>query len=238
MLLLAFAAPVLGTNCYILARDGSSECLLVDPGIGVDSRVEEILAEHALSPVAALVTHGHLDHTFALAQLCRRRDLPVYIHAHDAYRLDDPLGSLGPQLAQAFGGLADDWAPPPTVRTVRGGERLDLAGIGVHVLHAPGHTEGSVLYHLPGAEVPAGETTAGGTGAGLCFTGDVLFQGTIGRTDLPGGDHGTMVKTLSAIATPEDGGGLPDATIVRPGHGEPSTIGVERATNPFLRGLR
>ncbi len=237
MLLLAFAAPVLGTNCYVLARDGSSECLLVDPGIGVDARVDELLAEHALRPAAALVTHGHLDHTFALAQLCRRRELPVYIHASDAYRLDDPVGSLGPHVAQAFAGLADDWAPPPDVRTVQGGERLEIAGITVHVQHAPGHTEGSVLYHVPRPDDTVGASAAGDP-PGLCFTGDVLFRGTIGRTDLPGGDHDTMVATLTGIAMPEANGGLPDATTVRPGHGEPSTIGLERATNPFLRGLR
>lgn len=229
MLLLSFAGPVLGTNCYVIAADGGRECLVIDPGIGLDAQVDAILSEHELTPVAALVTHGHIDHTFALAQLCHRRDLPVYLHEADAYRLDDPIRTLGPDLAPMLAGLADDWVRPPDVRTFTGSPELDLAGITVRAVHAPGHTEGSTLYHVPRQD----DTTAH-----LCFTGDVLFAGTIGRTDLPGGDDATMRHTLAELARPETGGGLPDATTVLPGHGEPSTIGQERAGNPYLRDLR
>jgi hypothetical protein len=119
VLLLAFASPVLGTNCYIVAPDGSDECVLVDPGIGIDEQIDKILDEYSLRPVAALVTHGHVDHTFSLAQLCRRRDLPVYIHEADVYRLDDPIGTLGPELAPSFAGFADDWSKPADIRPVR-----------------------------------------------------------------------------------------------------------------------
>ncbi|AYY13462.1 MBL fold metallo-hydrolase [Actinobacteria bacterium YIM 96077] len=229
MLLLSFASPVLGTNCYIVARDGGEECLLVDPGIGIDDDLEKILAEHALRPVAALVTHGHVDHTFALGTLCQRRELPVYIHEADAYRLDDPIGTLGPELAPMLAGLAGEWSRPPDVRFVRDGASFEVAGITVRPWHAPGHTEGSVLYHLP---QPDADT------AHLCFTGDVLFAGTIGRTDLPGGDPATMERTLAEIAKPESGGGLPDATSVLPGHGDGDTLGNQRLTNPFLRNVR
>lgn len=229
MLLLSFAGPVLGTNCYVIAPDEGRECLIIDPGIGVDEQVDSIVAEHSLEPVAALVTHGHVDHTFALAQLCRRRDLPVYLHEADAYRLDDPIRTLGPDLAPMLAALADDWSVPPDVRTFAETRELELAGIRLHALHSPGHTEGSTLYSVPRQD----DTTAD-----LCFTGDVLFAGTIGRTDLPGGDAGLMHHTLGELAKPEADGGLPDATTVLPGHGEASTLGQERTDNPYLRELR
>lgn len=225
VLLLACASPVLGTNCYIVAPDGGEECLLVDPGIGIEDEIDKILADHALRPAAALVTHGHVDHTFSLAQLCQRHDLPVYIHEADAYRLDDPIRTLGPELAAAFVGFADDWSRPPDVRPVRDREPLEVAGIDIRPLHAPGHTEGSTLYYVPKPD----EHTAH-----LCFTGDVLFTGTVGRTDLPGGDPAAMRNTLAEIATPEADGGLPDATTVLPGHGDGDSLGNQRATNPFL----
>lgn len=226
MLLLAFTGPVLGTNCYVVAPDDGRECLVIDPGIGVDEQVDKILAEHSLHPAAALVTHGHLDHTFALAQLCQRRELPVYVNEADAYRLSDPIRTLGPELAPMFAGFADDWKTPPDLRTFPDSQRFELAGIDLHALHAPGHTEGSTLFYLPRQD----DTTAN-----LCFTGDVLFAGTIGRTDLPGGDDDLMRHTLTELAKPESAGGMPDATTVLPGHGDPSTIGQERATNPYLR---
>lgn len=229
MLLLSFTGPILGTNCYIVAPDDGRECVVVDPGIGLDERVDEVLAEYDLDPVAALVTHGHIDHTFALAQLCQRRDLPVYVHEADLYRFDDPIRTLGPDLAPMLAGLADDWTRPPDIRTFADSTPLHLAGIELHALFAPGHTEGSTLYFVPRQD----ETTAN-----LCFTGDVLFAGTIGRTDLPGGDDALMRHTLGELARPESAGGLPDATTVLPGHGEPSTFGQERATNPYLRDLR
>lgn len=224
MLLLAIAAPVLGTNCYIVAPDDADECLLVDPGIGVVEQVEKVLDERGLRPAGVLVTHGHLDHTFSLSPLCQRRELPVYLHERDAYRLSDPLGSLGPQLASQFAGLAAGWVVPHDVRAFDGAEAaVTVAGVELRAIHAPGHTEGSTLYHVPGAD--------------LCFTGDVLFAGTIGRTDLPGGDDALMLETRRWLASSAAAGGLPDATTVLPGHGEASTLGQERATNPYLRGL-
>lgn len=229
MLLLSFAGPVLGTNCYVLAPDEGRECLIIDPGIGVDEQVDSIVAEHSLEPVAALVTHGHVDHTFALAQLCQRRDLPVYLHEADAYRLDEPIRTLGPDLAPMLAALADDWSIPPDVRTFADSQELELAGIRLHALPAPGHTEGSTLYFVPRQD----DTTAN-----LCFTGDVLFAGTIGRTDLPGGDDSLMRHTLGELARSEVDGGMPDATTVLPGHGEASTLGEERTGNPYLRDLR
>lgn len=229
MRLLAFASPVLGTNCYIVAPDDGNECVLVDPGIGIDEEIDKILLEHSLRPVAALITHGHVDHTLSLSSLCQRHDLPVYIHEADVYRLDDPIQTLGPELAPVFAGFADHWTRPPDVRPLRDREPLELAGIAVQPLHAPGHTEGSTLYYVPGPDEHA---------APLCFTGDVLFAGTVGRTDLAGGDPEAMRRTLAEIARPEAGGGLPDATNVLPGHGDGDSLGNQRNTNPFLQNIQ
>lgn len=242
MLLLAFSGPVLGTNCYIVAPDGGRECLIVDPGIGLDEQIDKILDEHELHPAAALITHGHLDHTFSLAQLCQRRDLPVYLHHEDVYRLADPIGTLGPQLAPGFAGFADDWTAPPDVRPFDGDEtELELAGVRLRAIHAPGHTEGSTLYFVPRPDDTTTSLLEPGSAptplTSLCFTGDVLFAGTIGRTDLPGGDDALMQRTRRWLAQPEAAGGLPDATTVLPGHGEASTFGQERSTNPYLQGL-
>ncbi|NEE01320.1 MBL fold metallo-hydrolase [Phytoactinopolyspora halotolerans] len=244
MQLLSFPSPVLGTNCYILAREGGDQCVVIDPGIGVDAQLVELLEERALRPAAALVTHGHVDHTYGLAGLCRRWEIPVYIHGADEYRLDDPIGTLGPELASALGALADDWSRPSDVRPLTGDEDLELAGVSVRVMHAPGHTEGSTLYSVD----PPYPAPAPGDGAAApldqnaaeppwLFTGDVLFAGTIGRTDLPGGDTEVMQRTLRWLATPESAGGLPDAMAVLPGHGEGDSLGRQRSVNPFLRDL-
>jgi hydroxyacylglutathione hydrolase len=219
-------SPVLGTNCYVVARDGGDECLLIDPGIAIDEQVDRTLAEHGLRPAAALITHGHVDHTFSLAQLCQRHELPVYIHEADQYRLDDPIRTLGAELAPAFATFADQWTKPSNVIPFQDGASLDVAGLTVETIHAPGHTEGSTLYVVPRPDEHTGP---------LCFTGDVLFAGTVGRTDLPGGDPEAMQQTLAGIAAPEADGGLPDDTTVLPGHGDSDSLGHQRATNPFLQ---
>jgi glyoxylase-like metal-dependent hydrolase (beta-lactamase superfamily II) len=133
----------------------------------------------------------------------------------------DPM--LVAMLEQQFGQRAT-WAEPDDLRTIADNETLSLAGLSVTVDHAPGHTEGSVMFRLPGS----GSTD----GAQTCLTGDVLFAGSIGRTDLPGGDHDLMLRSLAEKVLP-----LRDDTVVLPGHGPATTIGRERATNPFLQGL-
>lgn len=228
MLLLTLVSPVLGANCYLVAPDGGGECVVIDPGFGVEDAVDKALGEHSLRLAGALVTHGHIDHVYGLAELCRRHELPVYVHKADAYRLNDPLSTLGPQLAPMFGDLAGDWTKPADVRPLDGNQTLRLAGLAIEAFHAPGHTEGATLYRIPAADE---------TGAGMCFTGDVLFAGSVGRTDLAGGDDGQMASTLAWLAAPESAGGLPADTAVLPGHGPSSTFGGERAANPYLRQL-
>lgn len=229
MLVISIEAAAFGTNCYVVAPAGGEECLIVDPGIGVEDSVAQVLSEHGLRPAAVLLTHGHLDHTYAVAPVCGG-STAAYIHQDDRYRLDDPLGTTSPallgMLEQQFGRRAT-WTTPETVVDLRGGQTLELAGLTLDVAHAPGHTEGSVLFSLPG--VPSGLPDEVDR---TVLTGDVLFAGSIGRTDLPGGDHPAMLRSLRDVILP-----LPDSSLVLPGHGPATSMARERATNPYLTSL-
>lgn len=218
-------AQVLATNCYVVGSDDSTGCVVVDPGIGAADALIETIRRHDRTLEAILITHGHVDHTFDAGSLQREFDVPVVIHEADRYRLADPFGTIGPQFAAMLEPIRDAWVAASTVTTVSGGDILDHAGLRFAVLGMPGHTEGSVFYVVDDA-APAATRSA--------FTGDVLFAGTIGRTDLPGASDTVMRRTLAAIADPTDTG-LTDDTVVLPGHGPTSTIGAERAANPFLR---
>ncbi|MGH3095199.1 MAG: MBL fold metallo-hydrolase [Streptosporangiales bacterium] len=215
MLIEAFPAQALDTNCYVVARAAGSECVIVDPGLGVAPRLDAIVARHDLRPVAVLVSHGHIDHTFSVTELCEAYGVPVYVHRDDEHLLERPEDGLTPDLLTMLGDL--QWKPPADVRGLTAGE-VELAGLSVGVDHAPGHTPGSVLYRL--------------TDEPVCLSGDVLFAGSIGRTDLPGGDHAAMLRTLSNAVLAQ-----PDDTVVLPGHGPRTTIGGERRANPFLHDL-
>ncbi|HTY72791.1 MAG TPA: MBL fold metallo-hydrolase [Actinomycetes bacterium] len=221
MLVVGFPAQAFDTNCYVVAPAPGEECLVVDPGIGVEDHLEEVLREHRLRPVAVLLTHGHLDHVFSVTPVCGARGVPAYIHSDDRSRLTDPTATFGPVLSQMFGG-ALEWSEPDDVLELSDGMRLQLAGLDLVVDHAPGHTEGSVLFRSDPA-VPSGDEPP------YCLSGDVLFAGSIGRTDLPGGDSAAMVRSLRERILP-----LADETVVLPGHGPRTTIGRERVSNPFL----
>jgi hydroxyacylglutathione hydrolase len=218
VLVVGFPATMFATNCFVLATGAGQECVVVDPGIGIEPQLDDVLREHRLQPVAVLLTHGHLDHTFSVTPVCGARGVPAYIHADDRYRLDDPLSTLGPQLTEMFAGRLE-WTEPDDVRELTDGATIDLAGLSFVADHAPGHTEGSVMFRL----------AAAGDDPPLCVSGDVLFAGSIGRTDLPGGDHQAMLRSLRTKVLP-----LADETVVLPGHGPTTTIGRERASNPFL----
>lgn len=230
MLVIGIEAAAFGTNCYLVAPADGEECLIVDPGVGVEDRVAETLREHGLRPAAVLLTHGHLDHTYSVTPVCGG-NTAAYIHQDDRYRLRDPLASTSPQLLgmleQQFGRRAD-WTEPDTVIDLSGGHTLDLAGLSVQVSHAPGHTEGSVLFSLPG--IPDGLPDEVDQ---TVLTGDVLFAGSIGRTDLPGGDHDAMLRSLRDVVLP-----LPDSSLILPGHGPATSMARERSTNPYLTALR
>ena len=217
MLVTGFPADAFGTNCYVVATAPGQECVVVDPGIGVTERLDDLLAEHTLAPVAVLLTHGHLDHTFSVTPVCHARGIPAYLHPGDNEMLADPAKGLSTDLTELFGGRFE-WAEPDDVRELADGEPISIAGLEITVDHAPGHTWGSVLFRLPTDEAP------------VCLSGDVLFAGSIGRTDLPGGDGDQMFASLRDRILP-----LADETVVLPGHGPATTIGRERASNPFLR---
>lgn len=231
MLAVAFPAAAFATNCYILAPGPGEECLIVDPGIGVEDTVREVLTQHRLKPAAVLLTHGHLDHVYSVTPVCGG-DTAAYIHGDDRYRLVDPLALIGPgmlsMMEQEFGQRAT-WREPERIVEVHDRQQLTLAGLGVEVLHAPGHTEGSVMFKLDA--LPDG-LDAGESLTSTLVSGDVLFAGSIGRTDLEGGSSAAMTRSLRDVVLP-----LPDSTLVLTGHGPATTIRRERATNPYLQGL-
>ncbi|WP_264176358.1 MBL fold metallo-hydrolase [Agilicoccus flavus] len=228
---MGFPAVALATNCYVVGPSHSEECVVVDPGVGVLDPLTRLLAEHSRTPVAVLLTHGHLDHVYSAALVGSRYDAPTYVHPDDRYRLDDPVSDVGPLVAvfeQQLGSRVE-WTRPDDIREAHDGEDLALAGLGFRVDHAPGHTEGSVLFSVDGTPDLLGPQTGL---ARTILTGDVLFAGGIGRTDLPGGDDAAMTASLRDVVL-----GLADDSLVLPGHGPGSTIANERATNPYLQGL-
>ncbi|MFI7588868.1 MBL fold metallo-hydrolase [Spongisporangium articulatum] len=229
MLVIGFPAQVFGTNCYVVAPAAGEECLVVDPGIGVLGQLSAVLEEHGLRPAAVLATHGHLDHVYSVTPVCQAHGVAVRVHGADTYRLVDPAATLGPELRamfeQQFG--KDGWHEPDDVVELEHGQKLTIAGIELDVVHAPGHTEGSVIFTVPG--VPS-SLDAGHGLTSTAFAGDVLFAGSIGRTDLPGGSGAAMMRSLRERVLP-----MADDTLVLPGHGPATTIGRERASNPYLR---
>lgn len=224
MLVTGFPAEAFGTNCYLVATGPGEQCVIVDPGIGVLDRLDEVIAQHRLHPAAVLLTHGHLDHTFSVAPVCGARGITAYVHPADLEMLADPAKGLSADLTQMFGGRLP-YTEPDDVAELTDGATLTLAGLEITVDHAPGHTGGSVLFRLPGAGSPW-ETEQ------ICLSGDVLFAGSIGRTDLPGGSNPAMLASLRDKILP-----LADDTVVLPGHGPGTTIGRERLANPYLRDL-
>jgi glyoxylase-like metal-dependent hydrolase (beta-lactamase superfamily II) len=219
MLVAGLPSDVTGTNCWVVAPDEGEQCLVIDPGINVMGALDETIAEHRLHPVAVLLTHGHFDHTFSVLPVCEARDVPAYIHPADRGQLADPWSGVGmPRGTSLFGSLT--FAEPDDVRALTDGDKVSLAGLDFTVRHAPGHSPGSVVFGLDSADGP------------VLFGGDVLFAGSIGRVDLPGGSMADMTRTLRDVILPLD-----DATVVRTGHGPSTTIGEERGTNPFLRDL-
>ncbi len=241
MLIAGFPAGAFAANCYVVAPGPGERCLIIDPGQDAGPGIDELLRRHRLQPAAVLVTHGHLDHVWSVAPVCGAKDIPAYIHPADRALLSDPARGLWPEAGQALlGGLT--FAEPADVAELADGAVLSLAGLDVLVEHAPGHTPGSVTFRLPGGTVIAGAGRAGAAGSGdgagggrdpaVLFTGDLLFAGSIGRTDLPGGDYAAILQSLARVCLP-----LPDDTVVLAGHGPQTTIGAERAANPFLAGL-
>lgn len=217
MFLTGFAAGMLACNCYVLAAGAGADAVIVDPGQRALGRLRRILDDNRLTPAAVLLTHGHVDHIWSAQKVADTYGCPTFIHPDDRFMLADPIKGFGPRVGQiAVGALFQE--PRQVVELDRDGVTLDFGDMTVAVDHTPGHTPGSVVFRVPRT--------------GLVFTGDTLFKQSVGRTDLPGGSGrdllGSIVTKLLV---------LDDDTRVLPGHGEPTTIGAERRTNPFLQGL-
>jgi hydroxyacylglutathione hydrolase len=170
-------------------------------------RIREMLARAGRRPAAVLATHGHHDHVGAVRELCGP-DVPLYIHKADEMALTDPL-------AWGSGFAVPPIGRPGDVRLLSDGDVVDAAGLELEVLHTPGHTPGSVCFRLPD----------------LLFSGDLVFRGSIGRFDFPNSDQAAMLASLRRFLR------LPDELEVYPGHNDPTTVGIERVTNPFLLDL-
>jgi len=201
-----FTAGPFAENGYLAFCD-SGEAVAVDPGAGA-ARMAAVLAERDADLVAILLTHAHLDHVEGVARLRRFAEAPIHLHP-----LDRPLYDALPQQAAAFG--VDVEPPPAPDRALAHGDTVRFGACGLEVRHAPGHAPGHVLL-LAAAD-------------GLAFVGDVVFRGSIGRTDLPGGDFQVLMRSIrEQVLT------LPDETRLYTGHGPDTTVEHERTTNPFL----
>ena len=218
MLIAGIPSALTATNCWVVAPAAGEQCVIIDPGVQVGPQLDEVIAGRRLHPVAVLLTHGHIDHTFSVVPVCQARDVPAYIHPADRGQLADPWSGLGLAPGTPLLGLSGlTVAEPDDVRPLADGDTVPLAGLKFAVRHAPGHTVGSVVFGL------------GGDGEDVLFSGDVLFAGSIGRVDLPGGSMAQMTASLREVILP-----LPDQTVVHPGHGPSTTIERERRSNPYL----
>jgi len=204
-----FTVGPLAENCFLLRPDRGERAVLVDPG----DEAEGLLAALDALGVgldAILLTHTHFDHIGAVAPIARATGAPVWVPALEREVLADVASYVPPGF-----GEFESWEAE---HTLSGGERLELAGLEIDVLFTPGHSPGHVSYSVAAEHA--------------LFSGDVLFQGSVGRTDLPGGDHATLLRSIAGLLA-----ALPDDTRVHPGHMGLTTLARERATNPFLREL-
>ncbi len=206
------------TNCYVIALETGGPAIVVDAppdpeGIGL------LLAGNDLYPAALLVTHGHIDHVGGAGAFVAKTGVTAFVHPDDDFLTLHPAEQLRSMFGMSVDPVeAESFAPPARFETLADGDRLELAGLGVQVLHTPGHTPGHCCFLLPEE--------------GILFSGDQLFAGSIGRTDLPGGDHDRLMRSMVDKVLP-----LPDDTAVLPGHGPATTIARERLSNPFLQDL-
>jgi hydroxyacylglutathione hydrolase len=194
----------LQTNTYIFFNAVSRECFIIDPG-AEGEKIKALIAREKLLPRAVVLTHGHADHVGAVTALTDHFHIPLWVHEAEAGFMRGPLNR---EIADLF---AVD-LPPAADRLLAAGETLALDGLELQVIHSPGHTPGSILLY----------------GDGLLFTGDTLFKGDAGRTDLPGGDEDELCRSLEKFKS------FPPRTVILPGHGPSSVLEHELKNNPYL----
>jgi glyoxylase-like metal-dependent hydrolase (beta-lactamase superfamily II) len=227
VLITGFPAGLLQCNCYVLAPHPGADAIIVDPGQRAMGQLRRILDENRLTPAAVLLTHGHIDHIWSAQKVSDTFGCPAYIHPEDRFMLADPIKDFGPKLGQLL--LAAVFREPKQVVELdRDGDKIDLAGISVTVDHTPGHTRGSVVFRVSDAQDAQDAMDA----KKVVFTGDTLFERSVGRTDLFGGSGRDLICSIVDKLLVLD-----DETVVLPGHGNSTTIGAERRFNPFLEGL-
>lgn len=222
MLITGFPAGMLQCNCYVLAERPGADAIIVDPGQRAMGQLRQILDKNRLTPAAVLITHGHIDHMWSAQKVSDTFGCPTYIHPEDRFMLKDPIYGMGPRVAQVFAG-AFFREPKQVVELDRDGDKIDLGGISVNIDHTPGHTRGSVCFRI---------LQAAKNEADVLFSGDTLFERSIGRSDLFGGSGRDLLRSIVNKLLVLD-----DKTVVLPGHGNSTTIGAERRYNPFIEGL-
>ncbi|MPZ88833.1 MAG: MBL fold metallo-hydrolase [Nitriliruptorales bacterium] len=216
-----FALGMWQANCYLLGDLELGACVVIDPGQGGEEAVTKRLAERGVRCEAILLTHGHLDHLWSAPALAEHLDVEVLLHGDDRYLWDDPgaaFGNLPPGALQQQFGL--NWVPSnERLRAFRDGERLVFSGASLEARHTPGHTPGSSVFLL----------RDGLGGDPLLLSGDLIFAGSVGRTDFPRGSWDQLIASVERVVLP-----LPDGTRIASGHGPETTVGTERTTNPFV----
>lgn len=211
-------ASLFDANCYVLWPAGGSEALIVDPGPGTSEGVAQVLQREGLRVGAVLLTHGHVDHVWEAHRVCA--GAPVFIPEPDMPMMDDPEGALAMRVGSL--GLGP-WERPEDLRGVGAGMLSPAEGITLRVVPAPGHSPGSSIFLV--APTQPDEV--------LALSGDVIFAGSVGRSDLPGGDEGVMNETLRTLAD-----ALDPATVLLPGHGPQTRWGTELQSNLFVARAR
>ncbi len=218
MLIAGFSAGPWSTNCWVVSPGANQECVVIDPGFDSADQIAQIVSENKLKPVSVLLTHGHIDHMWAVTPIANGYSIPAMVHTADRFLLADPVSTLAQESQLLVKTLGGSFVEPNEVKEFSDNQTLKIAGLEIEILCAPGHTPGSVMYKFNDEEQP------------VLFSGDVLFQGSIGRTDLYGGNWQSMQETLQNVVMPLD-----DDLPVLCGHGSQTSIGDEKKLNPYLQ---
>jgi hydroxyacylglutathione hydrolase len=207
-------------NCFVVGNRETGRAVVVDPGQDGTGPVTEGLAALGLTCEAVLLTHGHLDHLWTAPDLADHMDVPVLLHPGDRWLWENPAAGFGAPAQALRTQFGLTWSPSTDrLQDIKDGQRLPFADLGLRVRHTPGHTPGSCVFVIEDDQP-------------IMLSGDLLFAGSVGRTDLPRGSWDQQMDSLRRVVM-----ALPDAMSVLPGHGPDTTVGQERATNPFLRDL-